>query len=68
MKNLLLLAVALGLLAFPVFADSAASIPATPQNWGTFIRGGAIAAGLFLVANIAGRLFIAWRQRRPPKG
>jgi len=64
MKNLPLIAAALGLFAFPAFADSAASIPATPPSWAAFIRGGLIAAGLFLAANVAGGLFIAWRQRQ----
>jgi hypothetical protein len=47
----------------PALADSAA-IPAVPKDWGTFIRGGLIAAGLYILALIAGRLWIAWRQRR----
>lgn len=64
MKRVLPVAFALVLVSLPAFADSAASIPATPQSWWTFIRGGAIAAGLFLAANIAGRLWIAWRQRQ----
>ncbi len=68
MKYPLPLAIAPALLCAPAFADSSANAPATPAAWGTFIRGGLIAAGLFLAANIAGRLFIAWRQRRPPKG
>jgi len=68
MKSLLPFAIAFALFCLPAFADSAASIPATPPSWATFIRGGLIAAGLFLVANLAGGLFIAWRQRRPPKG
>jgi hypothetical protein len=47
----------------PALADSA-SIPAAPKDWGAFIRGGLIAAGFYVLANIAGRLWIAWRQRR----
>ena len=64
MKKAVPVAFALALLCLPALADSATSIPATPPNWLTFIRGGAIAAGLFLAANIAGRLWIAWRQRQ----
>jgi hypothetical protein len=60
------------ILILPAFAwaDSAANIPATPPNWPAFIRGGLIAAGLWFAANIAGRLWIRYRQRRhgPPKG
>jgi hypothetical protein len=50
------------------FADSAAGIPAAPKDWGVFIRNGLIAAGLWFVATIAGRLWITWRQRKakPP--
>ncbi len=54
---------ALALAASPALADSA-SIPATPRDWGVFIRGGLVAAGLYILAMIAGRLWIAWRQRR----
>jgi hypothetical protein len=61
MRLCALLAIALA--ASPALADSA-SIPAAPKDWGAFIRGGLIAAGLFVLANIAGRLWIAWRQRR----
>ncbi len=64
MKQALPVAIALILLALPALADSAAGIPATPPSWLGFIRGGAIAAGLFIAANIAGRLWIAWRRRQ----
>ena len=64
MKKTLSVTLAFVLPSLPVFADSASNIPATPPNWLTFIRGGAIAAGLFLAASIAGRLWIAWRQRQ----
>ena len=64
MNKTLPAAIGLVLLSLPVFADSAANIPATPPSWSTFIRGGLIAAGLFIAANIAGRLWIAWRQRQ----
>jgi hypothetical protein len=64
MKNTLSVAIVLALLALPAFADSAANIPATPPSWAVFIRGGLVAAGLFIAANIAGRLWIAWRQRQ----
>ena len=53
----------IALSASPVLADSAA-IPAAPKEWGAFIRGGLIAAGLYILAMIAGRLLIAWRQRK----
>jgi hypothetical protein len=60
------------ILILPAFAwaDSAASIPAIPPSWPAFIRGGLIAAGLWFAANIAGQLWIRYRQRRhgPPKG
>ena len=46
------------------FADSASGIPAAPKDWGVFIRNGLIAAGLWFAAMIAGRLWIAWRQRK----
>lgn len=64
MKKAFYAATLLALLSLPAFADSATSIPATPPSWPTFIRGGLIAAGLFLAANIAGRLWISWRQRQ----
>ena len=51
------------LAASSALADSTA-IPAEPRDWGAFIRAGLIAAGLYILANIAGRLWIAWRQRR----
>jgi len=60
------------ILILPAFAwaDSAASVPAAPPSWPAFIRGGLIAAGLWFAANIAGQLWIRYRQRRqgPPKG
>ena len=52
------------LAASSALADSATAIPETPRDWGTFIRGGLIAAGLYILAMIAGRLWIAWRQRK----
>jgi hypothetical protein len=64
MKTALPVALAFVLLSLPVFADSASNIPAIPPSWATFIRGGAIAAGLYITATIAGRLWIAWRQRQ----
>jgi hypothetical protein len=60
------------ILALPVaaLADTTTGIPATPPSWPAFIRGGLIAAGLWFAANIAGQLWIRYRQRRqgPPKG
>ncbi|HEX3066745.1 MAG TPA: hypothetical protein VHQ39_14740 [Dongiaceae bacterium] len=46
------------------FADSTTGIPAAPKDWGVFIRGGLIAAGLWFAATVAGRLWITWRQRK----
>jgi hypothetical protein len=45
-------------------ADSTSDAPAAPKDWGVFIRGGLIAAGLWFAATVAGRLWIAWRQRK----
>jgi hypothetical protein len=45
-------------------ADSTSGIPAAPKDWGVFIRNGLIAAGLWFAAMVAGRLWIAWRQRK----
>ena len=61
--NLLTALFVIALAASPALADSAA-IPAAPKDWGVYIRGGLIAAGLYILALIAGRLWIAWRQRR----
>ena len=65
MKKLALALLTLALAdASTAFADSAAGIPAAPKDWGVFIRNGLIAAGLWFAAMIAGRLWIAWRQRK----
>ena len=67
MKRLALLAFTLASVS-TAFADSTAGIPAAPKDWGVFIRGGLIAAGLWFAATVAGRLWITWRQRKvkPP--
>ena len=43
---------------------SAAASTGAPTDWGGFLRGGLIAAGLWIVANLAGHLWIRNRSNR----
>ena len=56
---------ALGVLLLSLgWALPAAAETPTTIDWGTALKGGAIAAGLWIVANLLGHLWIRSRKRR----